>query len=364
MLTETLRTIPRLPFLQSKLGWIGIDIGSASIKAVQLEQVDGGVRIANSTLIPHTAEELVSGDGVVRRAFRKQLVRGSGFRGRDAAASLPMSLTELRSFNLPPAEDDELEALLLQELEGEGDIEFDFWKNETSGRTANGASQVSVLSMGQERANIAAGEFINAGLRCHVMDGIHFAIARAVQLANPGDDSPIAAVDWGHSTGTFILVRNGRPIFTRLLRDCSYHKLVATGHRQLGAESLEFENMLQRHGCRHLLKLKSDEDDQSLLADDNEQVAVGQQLMQPLRLLIDELGRTLSYLRMQMADRYPKQMMLFGAGATIAELGPFLSEQLNFPCDPWSLPRRRPDDSQPDALFGAAAALSALAWER
>lgn len=366
MLTETIRNLPRFRLFQSKLGWIGLDIGSASIKAVQLEQADGEVRIANTALIPHTAEELVSGDGVVRRALRKAVVRSGAFKGRDAAVSLPMSLTDLRSFNLPPVDEDELQTLLIQELEGpsEGEIEFDFWQNDSSARTSNGASQVSVLSIDSDRATVAASEFMDAGLQCQVMDGIHFAIARAVQLARPGDDSPMAAIDWGHSTGTFILVRNGRPIFTRLLRDCSYRKLADTGQRQLETTPIEFENMLQRHGCRHLLNLKSDDDDRAILTDDNEQVAVGQQLMQPLRHLVDELGRTLSYLRMQMADRYPQQLMLFGAGATIADLGPFLSEQLNFPCETWSLPRRRPNESHPDALFGAAAALSALAWER
>ncbi|MDA1018353.1 MAG: pilus assembly protein PilM [Planctomycetota bacterium] len=358
--------IPRFRLFQSKIGWIGIDVGSAVIKAVQLERTAGGVRIAGSAIIPQNAKSLI-GDGgdAVGQALRSALVRNSSFRGRDAAFALPMSVTELRSFNLPSADDDELRSMLMQELEGHSEepTEFDYWRTESSTRTSNAASQVSVLSVDSEPATRAATQLASAGLRCQVLDGLHFAIARAVQLAAPDDDAPIAAVDWGSSTGTFILVRNGRPIFTRLLRDCSFTRLVGLGQRQLKTSAEQFESMLRQHGCRHLLQLTSDENGKPTLTTNNEQVAVGQQLMQPLRMLVDELGRTLSYLRMQMSDRFPKRMMLFGAGATIAELAPFLAGQLNFPCDAWSLPRRRADAGQPDALFGAAAALSALAWE-
>ena len=359
--------MPRFRLFPSKIGWIGIDVGSAAIKAVQLERTSNGVRIANSEIIPHSAKELINDEGdAVQHTLRKHLVRSSPFRGRDAAFSLPMSLTELRSFNLPPADDNELRTMLLQELEGksEASVEFDYWRTESATRTSSAASQVSVLSVDSDPATRAANRLVGAGLRCQVLDGMHFAIARAVQLAAPNEDAPMAAIDWGSSTGTFILVRNGQPIFTRLLRDCSFSRLVGLGQRQLKTSRESFESMLQQHGCRHLLQLTSDEDGKPTLTNDNEQVAVGQQLMQPLRMLVDELGRTLSYVRKQMSDRFPKRMWMFGAGATIAELAPFLAEQLSFPCEVWSLPRRGLDASQPDALFGAAAALSALAWER
>jgi actin-like ATPase involved in cell morphogenesis len=85
----------------------------------------------------------------------------------------------------------------------------------------------------------------------------------------------------------------------------------------------------------------------------------------PLAEIVAELNKTLAYPELHRSRLVPQMLWLFGGGATVRNIAEHLSSKTGLPARVWGLAAR--GDAQlvtaAPALFGPAAALSALAWE-
>src|SRR3954463_10101769 len=95
--------------LQRRRGWIGVDLGTAATKIVQLEANAGQFELTASWLIDEydravSLREALAA-GALPFAIRKTVI-ASVFKGRSAAATLPMSLVQQRGLELPCGSDD------------------------------------------------------------------------------------------------------------------------------------------------------------------------------------------------------------------------------------------------------------------
>ncbi len=88
--------------------------------------------------------------------------------------------------------------------------------------------------------------------------------------------------------------------------------------------------------------------------------AMRQILQQPLGVLAAEILRTISYLQQQ-RSLIPQQLWLFGGGALLRDMPEHISSVTGITARPWVLSPGDPG-AETDAMFGTAAALSALAW--
>jgi type IV pilus assembly protein PilM len=352
-------------------GWIGIDLGTQVVKIAQLERAGGRLRWSRTALErpehPREAKggetpqwPIDSGPQIVD-ALRRQ----GGFHGRAAACALPMSLTELRTLVLPPGDESEHRAMIAQELEavsGANDEprEFDFWEADADAqREAIVQNAVHVMSIARSLVARLGVGFARAGLECRVLDGLPCALARAVTLAQRSQrPEPVAAIDWGVANATFCVVQGGRTQFIRTLRDCGAGALVAQVAQSLGLSPLEAGDVLRRFGLP--------EPCGATPGNDGIQEVVADVLAGHLRIVLEELAKTLSYLRAQRSVLLPARLWLFGGGAAIKNVAAFLAAKLEIPCDVWRLPgEEEPGGGQSSIsseLFGPAAALSALAW--
>jgi len=353
-------------------GWIGVDLGPRTLALAQAERAGPGVRIAASAVVRHSGASGAPSDATPGQSpWNAQDVRAAlslhpGFSGRRAACLLPMRATELSVLTLPPGRDAERRAMTAQELSSAfaGDRqarEFDFWEP-AAAATADGAARdnVNVLSVPRRVARRAVRSLSEAGLRCDVMDGLPFALARAVGAAYPEEASPVAAVDWGHASATFCVVSGGRPRFTRHLRTCAFGPLVECVRRALGLSEEEATRVLTDYG----LPGPGDRDPMHREI----QAAVREVTVAPLNELADELNRTLSFVRARYAAVEPRRVCLFGEGATMGNVAGHVSERVGLPAEVWRMdssagePSNVPHELAP--LLGAAIALSLLAWSR
>src|SRR6478736_3017229 len=98
------------PWLKSRRGWIGIDIGTVATKLAQVERVGDRMQLTANWIIDDYGDEPLTREVLLGRGslpFQSQLKDSrSMFRGCLAAATLPMPLTELRSMELPQGSDD------------------------------------------------------------------------------------------------------------------------------------------------------------------------------------------------------------------------------------------------------------------
>ena len=93
---------------------------------------------------------------------------------------------------------------------------------------------------------------------------------------------------------------------------------------------------------------------------------IGEVMADVLREMSDELERTLSFVGLQHRGLQVGRLLLCGGGATVRNVGEWLSRRLKLNVAPWQLPGESAEPSTasgiPSALLATALGLSALAW--
>ena len=356
-------------FRRRTTGWIGVDVGMCAIKIAQVEHDRAGWRLITSRIIPiqdgQEVNEQSLSDGSIGQTIRAGLATRSSFGGRKAACVLPMSVMDLLSLELPCASDSDIRQMVKQELESEMDghrepREFDFWQCPRPANERDEKIQVSVLSVSRQTAFGIAQGLVSAGLQCHVLDGLPFCLARAVKMASPESGrTPMAAIDWGFTSALFTLVVDGRPVFARKFRDCGMHHLM---------EAISERLQLSQNECRQLLTsygFSANASDGASPGDVRQ--ALTRVADAPFRQLLEEIEKTLSFLRQQYHELFPQQLWLFGGGATIRNIANLIAAAVGIETGVWQLMPSSSDANSPadpvQAVLGPAIALSALAGD-
>ena len=141
--------------LSQRLGWIGVDVGTHTVKLAQVARDGANVRLHRAAVIQRPAtwnghdklglEQPISSYPEIQAALEC-----GNFVGRNAVCSLPMNVCQLRSLNIPPGTDAERRTIIADELaedwaEQKNPMEFDFWEMEAA-RGDKEAFNVSVLA--------------------------------------------------------------------------------------------------------------------------------------------------------------------------------------------------------------------------
>jgi Tfp pilus assembly PilM family ATPase len=176
-------------------------------------------------------------------------------------------------------------------------------------------------------------------------------MARAVELCNADRSSEAAvALDLAFSSPLLVIAKQGKPLYARVLRGGGLQSMMRPLEEALHVSEEECHQLLTRYGVVH-------ENDTSA----SNARATMQLIADPLDCLVNEINRTLGYVRQQFPESPPKCMWLLGGGAGIRNLPEYLSKSVGLPALPWTLNPDRSDTG--DASYAIAAALSALSWE-
>jgi len=358
-------------FFNRKKGWIGIELGTRALKLVQLERTAGGPRIAASAVVrnapgvPGSSQQGPQAFVWSGRQIATALALNPGFSGRTAACVLPMRLTDLHTLSIPPGRPAERCAMIAHQFpslfpEDGARREFDFWNVRTS-PDAQSTDDVNVLSVPHGLADGVVRGLSQARLGCETLDGLPFALARAAKLLfGSGPGAVVGAVDWGFEGAAICVARDGRPLFTRHLRNCGFELVTDAVSEAMSLSEEEAIRVLAKHG---LPEPDSSERTRTQVQDVLAEVAVPR-----LNELVAELKKTLGYLNMQYPDALPTRYCLLGDGAMVRNITAILSRKLQVPMELWRMPCTQPAGCAPGEehpeILGTAAALSVLAWMR
>ena len=347
-------------------GWIGIDVGTQSVKLVQAERQGGQIELTEALIVRrteawpdavHDASPAIESSEEIRAG----LALGSEFSGRAAAIALPMSLCDVRTCSIPEGREQEIRANVAKELASVlGDVEatreFDYWAAETPGDRNPSAENALAASISCEWAQQVARDMSASGLVGKVLDVLPTALARAVELGSPGASrAPVGAIDWGFRRATLCAVLHGRPRFVRCLRDSGFSNIISALTKALSISSEEAQKLLTDRG------LPSRDGG----AVDELQSVIEDVITEPMNVFVEELARTIGFLRQQRRELVPTKFVLFGGGAAIQNVAPYLAERLDLPTETWTLNGRPTTHNRvPIQLLGPAIALSSLAWSK
>lgn len=361
--------------LASKLGWIGVDLGTHTVKLAQAVRTPEGIRLRHAAIIQRPSpwpESDALGLDEPDPSW-PEIVAALGcddFRGRSAACLLPMNVCELRGLKIPQGDLHERRAMIASELaDDEVDLvrprEFDYWElgGEKGIETSDGFN-VNVMSVTRPWIDQVADDCQQARLDCWAVDGLPLAMARAVAIAaGPHNTDRIVAVDWGYSNTTICVIGRGRPLYSRRLHDCHFRKCLNAIERSLGVTPDHAQYLVNAHGVIPPAAADTSSNTANAL---EIQSAITAAVAEVTSSLVEQIERTLRFVEQQRRQQHPASLTLMGGGASMLNIGPYLSAALNLPVSIWQVSPERERPSVVEApqapLFGPALALSSLAW--
>jgi type IV pilus assembly protein PilM len=202
---------------------IGLDIGSSSVKLVQLRQVKGSFQLVNAgvaLLPPETiVDNAVMDSGALIQTIR-DLVESHKIKTKNVASSISGHSVIIRKIQLPVMTQDEMEASIQWEAEQYipfdiSEVNLDF---QILGPDEKDPSLMSVILVAakKEFVNDYMAVFTESGLKPQVMDVDSFAIENVFEANYPLDEREIVAlINMGASTININVLKGGVSAFTR-----------------------------------------------------------------------------------------------------------------------------------------------------
>lgn len=311
-------------FSREKSTALGIDIGTATIKLLELSQLDGLFRVESYALVSYLAQDAeiaknMSNTDLIAESIKKA-VKQSGAKTKQACVAVADSVVMTKIISLPSSyTDDEIEDQMWVEAEQYvpyplDEINIDF---EVQGETVDQPEMLNILLVASRRENIDNRVEIleKAGLKTKIVDVEAFAIENAFfllsnQLAGTIHTQTIAIVDVGASVFTLNVLHHCRTIYTRE-QSFGGGQLTAEIQRQYGL-SYEAADLAKKQGGLPNNYLS--------------------ELLNPFKQTISQqIARSLQFYISSNANKEIDSMVLAGGCAAIVGLDKLIEQNLGLP---------------------------------
>jgi type IV pilus assembly protein PilM len=201
---------------------VGVDIGSSSVKLVQLREIKGGYQLQNVGILPLAAEAIVDNtlmdsSSIVETV--RNLLESLQVKAKEAVCSISGNAVIIRKISLPVMPAEELEDQIHWEAEQYipfdiNDVNVDF---QILSPDEQDLSKMNVLLVASKKdiINDYLTVFAEAGLKLVVVDVDSFAVQNAFEANYDPDNEVVALVNLGASIMNLNIIRGGVSLFTR-----------------------------------------------------------------------------------------------------------------------------------------------------
>lgn len=304
---------------------VGLDIGSHSLKLVEIIDSNGGSVMNRFLQVP--LEKGVIVDGAIADLSKlveaiKGLLRNSGCQRKGIVTSLSGHSVIVKKATFPTMEDQELREMIHDEagkylpFDNMDDVNFDF---QVLGQNEYNPNQLDVIIVAAKKDIIESYvEAIEmAGLSAVILDVDSFALETMYERNYDYDEKHIAViVNIGASITNINVVKNATSIFTRDFT-IGCNSVTEAIQAQYGVSFEDAEK----------IKMEGPPGDDAAKADF------------PYRLLsfadpiLSEIERSVDYFRSTYGDEDIKQVLVAGGGAHIPGIVADLNQRLNIPAE-------------------------------
>jgi len=202
---------------------VGIDIGSSSVKIVQLKDNKGSYQLLNAGVFPLPPEAIVDNtlmDSSAVATVVQKLVQNLGIKIKDVVCSISGNSVIIRKIVLPAMPQDELEDQISWEAEQYipfdiNDVNMDF---QILSPDSLDPSKMNVLLVASKKDIISdyVALFNEAGMQLAVVDVDSFAVQNAFEVNYDYDSNEIVAlINIGASIMNINVIKDGVTLFTR-----------------------------------------------------------------------------------------------------------------------------------------------------
>ncbi|MEZ4600215.1 MAG: type IV pilus assembly protein PilM [Syntrophotaleaceae bacterium] len=309
--------------LGAKKNVVGIDVGSSSIKLVQLKEVKGRYRLLNLGVAQLPPEAIVDNtvmDSVAVVDRIRNLVENQKIKTKNVATSVSGHSVIIRKITMPVMTEEEVQNSI--EWEAEQFIPFEISEVNLDfqiiGPDPNDSAQMTVLLVAAKKdfVNEGLSIFNECGLNPVVLDIDCFALQNAFE-ANYGieEEKIIALVDIGASEMNVNVLKGGSSVFTRDI--------------QVGGNM--FSEEIQKR-----LGLNSEEAEQVKLGADVEGVdrtAVTEVMSESAESLAQEIQRSLDYFSATSSDDKVDRIYISGGVSRTPGMVDVLEQRIGVPVE-------------------------------
>lgn len=300
-----------------------LDIGSYSIKLVELKETKKGYHLVNMASAPLPPEAIVDGalmdTGVIVDAI-KNLTASAGVKGGDVAVSVSGHSVIIKKITLPAMTENELADSIQWEAEQYipfdiADVNLDF---QILGTNAVDQTQIDVLLVAAKKEIIDdyTAVIAEAGLNAVVIDIDAFAVQNMVEINYPPEEGEVVAtVNIGAELSNINIIKDGVSLFTRD---------VANAGNQFT------EEIQKRYGVSY-----EDADAAKLGAEVEGVVAsdIKEVLQEVSGMLSSEIARTIDFFMATNPEDSVRKAYICGGGAKTEGLDKALADKLGVPVE-------------------------------
>jgi len=302
---------------------VGIDIGSSSVKMVQLREAKGGYHLVSlgMALLPPEAivDNVIMDSSSVVQTIRN-LVESQKIKTKNVATAISGHSVIIRKVQLPMMVEDEMEASIQWEAEQYipfeiSEVNLDF---QIMGPDPKDPSQMTVILVAAKKDFVSdyMAVFKECGLNPVVMDIDCFALENAFETNYGfGEDEVVALINMGASAMNVNILKGGVTVFTRDI--------------QVGGNM--FNEEIQKR-----LGLNSEDAEKVKLGGEVGSVdreRVTKVVIDAAETLAQEVQRSLDFFSATSADEKVQKLYIAGGVAKSTQVVTALEQRLNIPVE-------------------------------
>ena len=305
---------------------IGLDIGSSSVKVVELVNRHKGIELQHVGIAPLPPEAIVQGaflnSGAIVDAI-SQAVDEAGIKNKNVATAVSGHSVIVKKISLPMMTRDELEESIRWEAEQYipfdiNEVNLDFQILESG--DAEGQMDVLLVAAKKDLIDDYVQVISEAGLNASVIDVAAFAVENAFEAnCDSNHDDVVALINIGAQVVSINIVDHGVPAFTRD---------VSTGGNLYTEEIQKALSVGWEEAER--LKIGGGPGEES-------QEVVPQEVEQAMRsvteTVLGEISRSLDFFSATAAEARISKVVLSGGGARVSGLDAAFQGKTNLPVE-------------------------------
>ncbi|HLW61690.1 MAG TPA: type IV pilus assembly protein PilM [bacterium] len=308
---------------------IGLDLGSHTLKAVEVVPSGGGFKVTHLAAAPTPAGAVADGAAAsadVLGAAIRNLMIAAGIKGTRVVTALGGEAVIVRELKLPEMPPAELEQAVAYEAErylpyGVREVSRDF---QVLGKAVEeGQVEILLVAARKEVVSRQLAALQTIGLSAGVLDVAPFSMLRSVGRRNGQAEGTIVYIDLGAESSDIIIMEGDR---LRLARNISNGGNAVT-KAIAEALSLEFPAAQTLKEEKAQLLLEGQQPDDPTL------VQVHTAILPVINSIFTEVRRSLDYYQTRSRGQAVAKVVLTGGTAKLKNLGPFLSEELGLPVE-------------------------------